>query len=170
MSYGFIVKNRVPSGDSYTTLADDAPAWLKDAVREAHDDELPGDWRYATCAGLVYQIIEEDLDEDELSDLVDGEVDIYTTRLLDWLRDDVSRKSYIEEAIDTFGIDPLDVGDIDKQIMMGQSLCIEQMARTLWLAINVAHAEYEAECEIAEAESLNLGQWATAGFPEGPSA
>jgi hypothetical protein len=43
-------------GDVFVTTKDDAPEWLRDAVREAHQDDPPNDWTYgeaqAACEAL----------------------------------------------------------------------------------------------------------------------
>jgi hypothetical protein len=80
---------------AYTCLVDEAPAWLYDAVQAAHGDELPNDWRYATCAAIV-EALEDQGDGDGVADSL---VDVYTYNLLTWLSDNLSRTGYVDEAL-----------------------------------------------------------------------
>ena len=74
-----------PDGEVYTRLREDAPEWLRDAVHEAHDDEIPNDWRYEKCAELWDAITDEGNAGMEPYEFAEGLTDIYTSRLLDWL-------------------------------------------------------------------------------------
>lgn len=77
------------------TLIDDAPQWLKDAVRDAHQGDMPNDWIYAECAA-AFDAIEEGLDEDNLHSHVDSQVDIYTKNLFQWAADMCLTSTYSE--------------------------------------------------------------------------
>ena len=61
----FVIHTRA-DGETFTTLADDAPAWLQEAVREAHQGDLPNDWVYAECraAAEAFDAGESDLGQD----------------------------------------------------------------------------------------------------------
>ena len=78
-------KLHAPDGELYTRLREDAPEWLRDAVRQAHDDEIPNDWRYEKCAELWDAITDEGNAGMEPYEFAEGLTDIYTSRLLDWL-------------------------------------------------------------------------------------
>ena len=41
------------NGDSFVTLADNAPEWLTDLVRDAHGDMMPDDWRWSAIRSAV---------------------------------------------------------------------------------------------------------------------
>jgi hypothetical protein len=78
-----------------TTLTDDAPEWLLDAVREAHDGEAPNEWRWIHCAALYHAISEgSDIDQE-----CDSLVDIYYTDLFQWLADEPTRRYYCDDVI-----------------------------------------------------------------------
>lgn len=83
------------SRNENTTLVEEAPEWLLDAVREAHDGEAPNEWRWSRCAAL-YHAISEGFDIDEECDSL---VDIYYTDLFQWLADDPSRRYYCDDVI-----------------------------------------------------------------------
>lgn len=63
--------------------------------------------------------------DDIIHDIADNNVDIYNYDLLEWAKDNYS---YIEEAIDEFGVatDERGKADFIRCIMQGQYLCIEQ--------------------------------------------
>lgn len=83
------------SSNENTTLVEEAPEWLLDAVREAHDGEAPNEWRWSRCASLYHAISEgHDIDEE-----CDSLVDIYYTDLFQWLADDPSRRFYCDDVI-----------------------------------------------------------------------
>ena len=106
---------------------DDLTEWL----RNLHDDELPNDWRYET----IVNICEALMDEDDLSNADPGELsvgiannltDIYNHSLFQWYADIPSRVEYIEEGVLSGYISP--EADTMSRLMLGQSICIEQMA------------------------------------------
>lgn len=134
------------NGEAFYAFADDRPDWVYDAVMEAQDGEFPDDWRFDICDSLFGQI-DEDTDEDSLSEIVDGLVDIYNSDRLKWLADDESRTFYCDDAIREFGIG--DKPDIIEMIGWGQYLCISQMAHIIFQAIkeNVEEDEEEDEDE-----------------------
>lgn len=81
----------VRAGEPFTTLKDDAPPWLKEAVREAHQGDLPLDWIYAECAAAAEAIDAGDLDladaDDDVHAHADSRVDVYTKQLYQWAAD-----------------------------------------------------------------------------------
>lgn len=106
---------------------DDLTEWLRDL----HDGELPNDWRYET----IVNICEALMDEDDLSNADPGELsvgiannltDIYNHSLFQWYADIPSRVEYIEEGVLSGYISP--EADTMSRLMLGQSICIEQMA------------------------------------------
>lgn len=107
--------------------ADDLATW----IGELHDGELPNDWRYET----IVSICEALMDEDDLSNADPGELsvgisnnltDIYNHSLFQWYADIPSRVEYIEEGVLSGYISP--EADTMSRLMVGQSICIEQMA------------------------------------------
>lgn len=115
----------VPNGHNSVTLSDDAPEWLLDAVREAHDDELPDNWRWERCDDIV-EAYEDG--EDDPSVIAEDLVDSYTSDLLSWLT--VSRLHWVDEAVAKYGFDTA-----FSTLQSAQRLCLEQMATTLITAI-----------------------------------
>ncbi|HYX21402.1 MAG TPA: hypothetical protein VFA98_11215 [Thermoanaerobaculia bacterium] len=83
------------AGETFVTLKDDAPGWLRDAVYEAHRGALPNDWIYAQCLGACEAIddgvftpgpdIEDDLEG--FDGYVDSSVDVYTKDRFQWATD-----------------------------------------------------------------------------------
>jgi hypothetical protein len=116
-------------GSTYVTLAEDRPEWLYDAVRDAHDGELPNDWRYQICSAIVDALA----DGAEPEEIADSLVDVYTHDLLAWLSDNVGRADNVNEALEEYIAD-VDNG-IDRIIAAGQYLCIERMVQVLADAI-----------------------------------
>lgn len=57
--------------------------------------------------------------EDAFHEWVDGRVDVYNARLLDWVKDDPGADEYIEEAVSNFGGLP-DPFDLYKLLQYGQ--------------------------------------------------
>lgn len=115
------------------TLTDDAPEWLTDAVREAHDGELPDDWRYETCRRICSELDErETFDVDESNEIADTVTDIYNADLLRWLGGYLTRAEYCDRAAAEYGA-PSDC--LFTQIRTGQYLCIEEMVRVLIEAV-----------------------------------
>lgn len=133
--FNFFEKRYRDNGDGYVILTDDRPEWLHDAVREAHDDEFPDDWRYEMCRRICGAIDDGYLnDEDGVSEFADGAVDIYNSARLHWLADDMGRVQYVDDARDEGFFEGS--ADTMEQIGMGQYICIERMARVMldaWL-------------------------------------
>lgn len=119
-------------GTTYWHLTDEADTDdLTDWLRGLHDDELPNDWRYET----VVNICEALMDENDLSNADPGELsvsiannltDINNHSLFQWYADYPSRVDYIEEGLLSGYISP--EADTMSRLMVGQSICIEQMA------------------------------------------
>jgi hypothetical protein len=79
---------RREGGEAFSTLVDDRPDWLQEAVREAHQGTLPHDWIYAECRAAVESFVAGDLDdEDSVHEFAEGRVDVYTKNLYQWAAD-----------------------------------------------------------------------------------
>jgi|HubBroStandDraft_2_1064218.scaffolds.fasta_scaffold00990_12 hypothetical protein len=96
----FITKTRNPvtwtgteaGGEPFTTLADDAPEWLRSAVREAHHGTLPTDWIYAECLAAAEMfdagdLVDSEEDDGDVHAYADSRVDVYTKTLYEWAAD-----------------------------------------------------------------------------------
>lgn len=119
------------NGDAFYTLTDDRPDWLHEAVRDAHEGEMPDDWRYETCCNIAHALDDEYLvTEDDVFEWADGQVDVYTSDLLRWLSDNLNRASEVDEAYDEMGW-PQEGGFV-RLLMWAQMRVIERMARILY--------------------------------------
>lgn len=107
------------SGEEYQRLKEDAPQWMKDVCREAHQDGsaggmLPDDYRYAfivECLGAIAGAEDVDEAQDSL------EADIYTSELTGWLHSHNARHGYCDDAIAEWGIE---VKDTISLLQLGQ--------------------------------------------------
>jgi hypothetical protein len=108
------------SPNENTTLVEEAPEWLLDTVREAHDGEFPNEWRWSRCASL-YHAISEGEDIDETISLL---IDIYYSDLFQWLAECPERRHYCDDAI-AEGIAGDNLTDI---ITSGQLVALHTMA------------------------------------------
>lgn len=135
--------NTRQDGTGYFFLSDAAPEWLSEAVQEAHDGELPNDWRYKVCAFVAESIDEanEDGEEFDPTNIADSLVDVYTHDLIAWLAGNVRRVADVDQAMEQGQVGN---GGIEEQIRFGQYFVIEQMASILWDAVCTANEEVNA--------------------------
>ena len=86
-----------PSG--HIQLKEDQKETYQDFVKELHDDELPNNWRYTIITDLLQNFVneyEQDNLEDYLSEIADSLVDVYNIDLIEWLKGDIMRGSFLE--------------------------------------------------------------------------
>jgi len=136
----YFTTDRRDDGTTFTLLTDDAPIWLADAIYEAHDGELPNDWRYAIAARIVDLLDEAQADgidwgDDLITQVADDLVEWRTSRLFQWVADDPLRLGYVDDA-PLFG-----EGDVASRVRTGQFNAIEMMTRTLVAAFNDAQMD-----------------------------
>jgi len=89
--------NIEPSG--HIELKEDQKEKYQSFVRKLHDDELPNNWRYGIITDLLQNFVNEyDQDnlEDYLSEIADSLVDVYNIDLIEWLKGDIMRGSFLE--------------------------------------------------------------------------
>lgn len=105
LSRSFTTSTRA-DGSTYTHLTDDAPEWVKDAVREAHAEFLPEDTRYAMIAEVAAKLddlVVEGLDIEDLNDSayegIDDLIPDYNWERLQWLASSILRPGYCDEAV-----------------------------------------------------------------------
>jgi len=125
----FEVRKR-DNGEGFYTLTDDAPEWLRDAVMAAHGEESPNDWRYDMCDSIADRIddIGDALTDDDAHEIADGLVDIWNAGRTAWLAGDLSRATYVDDAVsECIG----DGSSIIDMIGVGQYLCLRDMASVL---------------------------------------
>src|SRR5208282_5617155 len=86
------------SGASFVRVKADAPAWVLEAVRKAHQGVLPSDWVFAECQAAAEAIDGFDAEDgadgledwatgDWITEHTDGRVDVYTKVLFQWATD-----------------------------------------------------------------------------------
>lgn len=135
-----IVNNTCTDGTTFYKLAKGSPEWMYDACREAHDGELPNDWRYDMIDSLLERIVDDGEDAFDPSDAADGLVPVYNGVRALWLAGNLSREDYCNRAVDEFGIL---TGDIFELIGQGMYLCIREMADSLVSSIRTATEEQD---------------------------
>jgi len=143
----FFERKHRDNGEAFYCLTDNAPDWLTDAVREAHDDEFPNDWRYNICHSIISDLDDATAptDDDDMHESADTLVDIYNSDRLTWLHDSLGRIAYCDEAqSDGLTAEPADVFGI---IGAGQYVCILQMAYVLRDAYVEAMQDGSYQCD-----------------------
>jgi hypothetical protein len=131
-------KSHRPGGELYTRLREDAPDWLRDAVYEAHDGEIPNDWRYDICSALWDEITDEGNGGMEAWEHSSGLADVYTGRLLDWLTP--GRLHYIDTVLEEWN----EIKSFSTILPIAQSYAIDRMAIILVDAYNDNETEVAA--------------------------
>ncbi len=126
---------------------DDCPDWItSDLMLQFHqalDDRLPSDWVYETVMHLASSFEErdsiEDIEDDSLHEIVDGQVDVYYSHLTDWLASHNGNLCLVDEACEELGRPD----DTSKAIQLGQYMAIERIARAMLEAIGEEIEERE---------------------------
>lgn len=125
-------------------LPESASEWMRDALRSAHDEELPNDWRFGMVRSIAYAIAEcesiENAREDAM-EIADRLADIYTGRLLNWYAEMPSRLDYCDQYRETFGADAADT--TLSHLMAAQAYAIEQMIHVILNACEARAVEVE---------------------------
>ena len=126
----FTTKKRT-NGEDYATLRADRPDWLYEAVRDAHDSELPNDWRYNTCAAICASL-DDNLDEHNLdnwaAEFAEDTTDISNSDLLAWLSGNLYRIDSVDEASRELAVEETNMMG---RVRLGQFVVIEEMALTI---------------------------------------
>lgn len=149
-------EQRERGDETITTLKDDRPQWVFDAVYSSHAGGtasmmFPDDWRYDKTQDAFGAIHDagEGADLIETGDaFADGAVDIYTHDRLTWLASNLNRPSYVDDAR-AEGLLSEDADEVER-IGLGQYM----EAREIWAAVCQA-VEDRAE-EISEEIELQL--------------
>ena len=100
--------SRMPDGYFYIRK-DDAPEWVVEIVREAHDngDMFPDDYKYQFVVDALEALADSD-DVDNARSIMHDGVDITTSRLLHWVQSHGYRKAYAADHIQEFNPETLD--------------------------------------------------------------
>lgn len=152
----FQTAERASSGDTFDRIRDGAPEWIKDAVRDAHDDMLPDDYVYGYARAAFDWIAENDGDEDSAAEFADN-VDVYSADLLAWLSSHSARRGFVEEARSEGLLSP--DADLDKQMMAGQYLERQRVYSVIWKAVEAQVEEIsDAAHEQEQANNAELGE------------
>jgi hypothetical protein len=97
-------------GTEYRMLREDCPMHgdLRAIIRDAHDGELPNDWRFGMAYDLCHALLDYSqpspnpwtLDDygDVVGDIVELQIDTSTHALLTWLADNVNRCHFDDEG------------------------------------------------------------------------
>ena len=120
--------------ESFFKLKDGCPDWMTKAVHDAHDDELPNDWRFEICAQITEWLVENDFEDadkatDESLDFASDAADQITPDLLFWLKDVGCRYQYCDQFIEDNGKDSYET--FLDLVTAGQTLAIESMVQDL---------------------------------------
>jgi hypothetical protein len=132
------------NGSHFFMLPESAPAWMHDAVRLAHDDEFPNDWRFATARAIAYGLAEcESIENarDDAMELADTLSSIYTAEILSWYAEIPSRLDYCDQYQQDFGNSATD----STGLLLGaaQAYAIEQMVQVILNACEARAVEIE---------------------------
>lgn len=107
---------RRDSGESFKALKDSAPDWMTDVCRDAHGRKLPDDFVFEVIVDSLNALVDYD-DTQEANDSL--EADFGNADLLAWVSSNLSRASYVNDAVQEFGMSESDF-DLFKALQMGQ--------------------------------------------------
>ena len=132
--------------DNIIILKSEAPEALRDSVRSAHGDSMPNDWIYNKYQSVLealsgYTINSIDDLSENLPEIVDGLVDVYTSDLTAWLNSKNSNVYYLTEALQEWGGND---ADGFRLLMLAQYKAIDEIASEV---ITYLTAQLEGEAE-----------------------
>ena len=128
----------------FFTLPESAPQWMTEALKTAHDKELPNDWRFAMVRAIAYAVAEcKSIDNarEDAMEVADRLADIYTGQLLNWYAELPSRLDYCDQYRKQFGADAADT--TLSHLMAAQAYAIEQMIHVILNACEARAVEIE---------------------------
>jgi len=123
----FTAKQR-DNGDSFYTLSDKAPEWLKEAVQEAHDGMLPDDYIFEWCTEAYHAY--EDYNGNLDSAISDIEAEPYYNALNVWFSSRMARAELVDEMLQE-----LDCKEVYTAIAWAQVREKERVYRVIFEAI-----------------------------------
>lgn len=113
---GQMETKRRDSGDEFVSLKKGHAGWMRDITREAHSKMAPDDYKYRFIELALQAISSHDSMDEALDSL---EADPYNADLLAWLSSNLTRSSYVDDAVKNFGMTS-DSFDTMAVIGMGQ--------------------------------------------------
>lgn len=135
---------------TFYKLKDDAPVWVGEAVREAHnigsDDIMPNDWVYEACANMADHMCDSHPSDwdDYSSQWADGDVDVYNADRAKWLASHLFWGGVVDEAVSELGHSDQGIyGDIG----IGQYYALSSIASTMIAAVQSRAEEISDEPE-----------------------
>lgn len=112
--YAQFEKRTRDNGREFWALKDGKPEWMQEMCHEAHGGMLPDDWKYQFVLEAVVALSEADDPDD-----VQLEADVYNHELLQWLASHLERAGYVDEAVQSYGIESKGF-DLMQVIALGQ--------------------------------------------------
>lgn len=100
------------TGRTIRVLKDDAPGWMTDVVREAHDGMLPDDFRYEMIEEALDTLVRAEGDDEQAQEDL-PEPPIYNAERLRWLASHLERVGYCDEVCEESGVEA-SVGILDR--------------------------------------------------------
>ena len=94
----FFITDKREDGTEFVKTKDGFPAELQELCMHAHGDMFPDDWRYTFIEESLIALSENENSEDVIL-----EADIYTHELTSWLNSRADRCQYCDEATDNYG-------------------------------------------------------------------
>lgn len=131
------------NGEKFYTLSSDAPEWLREAVYEAHQGNLPNDWVYEECRAAFEAYLDGDFGCDlDVHEHADSRVDVYTKVLMQWIVDFCLTSLYAraKEAAEGMGTEC----DMTKHASVVQYCAIASIAQTIAQACQDAEESEES--------------------------
>lgn len=122
-------------------LVESAPKWMYDAMVDAHfDGRLPDDWIYEHARLIIGELSErESPDGDDVHEICDSLVDIYTSALASWLGDNARNVELCDEA-QREGLLAADA-TMEQRIQAAQYMALTHIAGALLSAIEAQASE-----------------------------
>ena len=137
LAEAFTRDNRA-DGTAFTKLRDKCPPWLKGSsvmltIHSAVDDRLPDDWIYSSAYSIAQAMTGYSADNaedmrDNVHEIADGMVDVYTTDRTAWLASHLYNLQLCDDACAELGCEG---SDITNRIGVGQYYALERIASAI---------------------------------------
>jgi hypothetical protein len=146
----FESRTRADGSTSWTTR-DDAPEWVSDIVRDAHDGAFPCDWRYDKIADLAHDVGQAaDPDDIDAMEWADRAADVYNADMIRWLSI-AGAVDACDAAANEWG---MDTKGVLETIMAGQCYMLHEMACRVLYALRAQYDEFlQHDAELTGADA-----------------